>query len=49
MFSDPEKRRTINKITHPEIYREIQWQVLRLFFKGKLEEEVCVCWRRRWY
>lgn len=35
VFTDMEKRRTINKITHPEIYREIQWQVLRYLLKGE--------------
>uniref|UniRef100_A0A0P4VWC2 Dephospho-CoA kinase domain-containing protein n=1 Tax=Scylla olivacea TaxID=85551 RepID=A0A0P4VWC2_SCYOL len=35
VFSDMEKRRTINKITHPEIYREIQWQVLRHLCRGE--------------
>lgn len=35
VFSDVEKRRIINKITHPEIYREIQWQVLSHFLRGE--------------
>lgn len=35
VFSDAEKRRIINKITHPEIYREIKWQIVRHFFKGE--------------
>ncbi|KAG0719984.1 Dephospho-CoA kinase domain-containing protein [Chionoecetes opilio] len=35
VFSDAEKRKIINKITHPEIYREIQWQVLRQFLRGE--------------
>lgn len=34
IFSDMEKRRAINKITHPEIYSEIRWQILRYLLKG---------------
>lgn len=34
VFSDKEKRRTINKITHPEIYGEIRRQVFHYFLKG---------------
>ncbi|XP_045127747.1 dephospho-CoA kinase-like [Portunus trituberculatus] len=35
VFADMEKRRIINKITHPEIYREIQWQVIHYLCKGE--------------
>ena len=35
MFSDSDKRKAINKITHPEIYAEIRRQVLKYFLKGK--------------
>lgn len=35
IFSDAEKRRAINKITHPEIYAEIRRQVFRYFLKGE--------------
>ncbi|XP_071538363.1 dephospho-CoA kinase [Panulirus ornatus] len=35
VFSDKEKRRTINKITHPEIYGEIRRQVFHYFLKGE--------------
>ncbi|XP_045616933.2 dephospho-CoA kinase [Procambarus clarkii] len=35
VFSDAEKRKTINKITHPEIYSEIRRQVFRFLLKGE--------------
>ncbi|KAG7158443.1 Dephospho-CoA kinase domain-containing protein-like [Homarus americanus] len=35
VFTDAEKRKTINKITHPEIYGEIRRQVFRYFLKGE--------------
>ncbi|KAK3853348.1 hypothetical protein Pcinc_036790 [Petrolisthes cinctipes] len=35
IFSDMEKRRMINKITHPEIYREIRSQVFRYLLQGE--------------
>lgn len=34
IFSDPAKRRKLNRITHPEIYRTIFWQLLGFLFKG---------------
>ncbi|KAK7069315.1 hypothetical protein SK128_010248 [Halocaridina rubra] len=35
VFSNAEKRRAINKITHPEIYAEIRRQVFRHFLNGE--------------
>ncbi|XP_076249806.1 dephospho-CoA kinase [Calliopsis andreniformis] len=34
IFNDVEKRKKLNAITHPDIYREIYWQTLRLFLRG---------------
>ncbi|XP_064098003.1 dephospho-CoA kinase-like [Macrobrachium nipponense] len=35
VFSDAEKRRALNKITHPDIYSEIRGQVLKHFLRGE--------------
>ncbi|XP_076040709.1 dephospho-CoA kinase [Oratosquilla oratoria] len=35
VFNDAEKRRTINKITHPEIYGEIRRKVLHYLLQGE--------------
>ncbi|XP_064472956.1 dephospho-CoA kinase domain-containing protein-like [Ornithodoros turicata] len=34
IFADPEKRRRLNSITHPEIYRSIGWKCLYLMFRA---------------
>ncbi|XP_043285829.1 dephospho-CoA kinase [Venturia canescens] len=34
IFNDVEKRKKLNAITHPDIYREMCWQALKYFFKG---------------
>lgn len=36
VFSQPEKRQTLNSITHPEIYKSIFRKCLRLFFSGNV-------------
>jgi dephospho-CoA kinase len=35
IFDSVEKRRELNEITHPEIYREMFWEAVRCFFQGK--------------
>jgi dephospho-CoA kinase len=35
IFDSVEKRRKLNEITHPEIYREMFWAAVRCFFQGK--------------
>jgi dephospho-CoA kinase len=35
IFDSVEKRRKLNEITHPEIYREMFWAAVRSFFQGK--------------
>ncbi|XP_068215594.1 dephospho-CoA kinase [Palaemon carinicauda] len=35
VFSDIEKRRALNKITHPDIYSEIRGQVFKHFLRGE--------------
>ncbi|XP_033210332.1 dephospho-CoA kinase domain-containing protein isoform X2 [Belonocnema kinseyi] len=34
IFNDVEKRKKLNGITHPHIYREMGWQAFRYFLKG---------------
>ncbi|CAD6228437.1 GSCOCG00012040001-RA-CDS [Cotesia congregata] len=34
IFNDIEKRRKLNAITHPEIYKELWWETLDYFFQG---------------
>ncbi|KAG8175338.1 hypothetical protein JTE90_015551 [Oedothorax gibbosus] len=34
VFSDPDKRHTLNNITHPEIYKSILFRCIKLFFCG---------------
>lgn len=34
IFNDVEKRRKLNKITHPEIHKEIMWAAIKYFLKG---------------
>ncbi|XP_046670480.1 dephospho-CoA kinase domain-containing protein [Homalodisca vitripennis] len=34
IFDDVNKRRTLNEITHPEIYKEMFWAAVRCFFQG---------------
>ena len=34
IFREPTKRRLLNSIVHPEIYRSILWKLLILFLKG---------------
>ncbi|KAK7788302.1 hypothetical protein R5R35_010796 [Gryllus longicercus] len=34
IFSDVEKRRKLNEITHPEIHKEMFWAALRCLFQG---------------
>lgn len=36
IFSNPEKRRLLNSITHPEIHKEMFKQILLYFIKGTL-------------
>lgn len=36
IFEDVEKRRRLNEITHPEIYRELFWAAVRCFFQGRI-------------
>lgn len=35
IFNDASKRRLLNSITHPEIYKSIVWSVIRLFLTGE--------------
>ncbi|XP_037519654.1 dephospho-CoA kinase domain-containing protein [Rhipicephalus sanguineus] len=35
VFSDHDKRRRLNRITHPEIHKEMFFQSLKLFLKGR--------------
>lgn len=41
IFSQPEKRRLLNSITHPEILKEMLKQVLKYFVLGKRPCPVC--------
>ncbi|CAH1395023.1 unnamed protein product [Nezara viridula] len=34
IFENKERRRKLNEITHPEIYREMAWAAIRCFFQG---------------
>ncbi|KAL1116653.1 hypothetical protein AAG570_005125 [Ranatra chinensis] len=34
VFRDIEKRRALNRITHPEIYKEMTWAAVKCFFQG---------------
>lgn len=34
IFNDVEKRKKLNTITHPHIYREMGWQAFKCFLKG---------------
>ena len=34
IFNDVEKRKKLNAITHPEIYKEIYWQTFKYFLQG---------------
>ncbi|EZA58635.1 hypothetical protein DMN91_009038 [Ooceraea biroi] len=34
IFNDVEKRKKLNAITHPDIYKEIYWQILKYFIQG---------------
>lgn len=34
IFNDVEKRKKLNAITHPDIYREIYWQTFKYFVQG---------------
>ncbi|KAL2725359.1 dephospho-CoA kinase domain-containing protein [Vespula squamosa] len=34
IFNDVEKRKKLNAITHPDIYREIYWQTFKYFIQG---------------
>lgn len=34
IFNDIEKRKKLNAITHPDIYKEIIWQAFKYFFQG---------------
>lgn len=36
VFSDPDKKRLLNSITHPDIYNSIAKKCLRLFFSGTI-------------
>ncbi|CAB4024650.1 dephospho- kinase domain-containing, partial [Paramuricea clavata] len=33
IFSDPQKRRILNRCTHPAIHRAMMWKMLKLFFQ----------------
>jgi len=35
IFDSVEKRKKLNEITHPEIYREMFWAAVRYFFQGE--------------
>lgn len=35
VFSDPDKRHTLNCITHPEIYKSILFRCIKLLFYGR--------------
>lgn len=35
IFNDANKRKILNSITHPEIYKAIAWKVIKNFFLGK--------------
>ncbi|XP_029679060.1 dephospho-CoA kinase domain-containing protein [Formica exsecta] len=34
IFNDIEKRKKLNAITHPDIYKEIYWQTIKYFLQG---------------
>lgn len=36
IFENKERRKKLNEITHPEIYREMAWAAIRCFFQGIL-------------
>ncbi|VDI01214.1 dephospho-CoA kinase [Mytilus galloprovincialis] len=35
IFADASKRRLLNSITHPEIYKSILWKILKAFVRGR--------------
>ena len=35
IFADSAKRKLLNSITHPEIYKSMLWKVMKAFFSGK--------------
>lgn len=34
IFADVNKRKLLNKITHPKIQRQMMWEVIKCFFEG---------------
>lgn len=34
IFNDVEKRKKLNAITHPDIYKEMYWQTIKYFLQG---------------
>lgn len=34
IFSDSSRRKCLNKITHPEVYKQLAWEILRSLLKG---------------
>lgn len=40
IFDDINKRRVLNEITHPEIYKEMFWEAVKCFFQGKFQIKI---------
>lgn len=36
IFADASKRRLLNSITHPEIYKSMLWKILKAFVRGMM-------------
>lgn len=36
IFENAQKRQDLNRITHPEIFREMCWEIIYNFFRGKI-------------
>ncbi len=43
IFSDPSRRAELNRITHPEVAKEIVWDVVRHFFRGSNSTHIISC------
>jgi len=45
VFADDLRRKTVESITHPEIYKSIVWQLIRYFLTGiMLLVDLCANW-----
>lgn len=49
IFSDVEKKKLLNSITHPDIHGEMKKQVLKYFLKGKLSNFLFILKKKECY